>query len=104
MTSNKGIPHGFEHMDLYDGLTSGGHQGYDDYDIWFNKTTGISDPMNPGQGWNYWWGEPYQYEEYLHPTAWTGRLTKEYIEEYNFEKPLFLKASFHRPHSPYDPP
>jgi hypothetical protein len=60
--------------------------------------------MNPGQGWNYWWGEPYQYEEYQHPTAWTGRMTKEYIESYDFEKPLFLKSSFHRPHSPYDPP
>jgi len=31
-------------------------------------------------------------------------MTKEYIESYDFEKPLFLKSSFHRPHSPYDPP
>jgi hypothetical protein len=27
-----------------------------------------------------------------------------YISDYDFEKPLFMKASFHRPHSPYDAP
>ena len=82
MTSNKGISHGYEHMDLYDGLSFFGPnpaEEYDDYDIWFNQTTGIEDPMNPGQSWNYWWGKPYQYEEHLHPTAWTGRMTKEFI-------------------------
>lgn len=104
ITENKGIPHGYDHMELYDGLEADGDKEYDDYDKWFNETTGISNPMNPGQGWNYWWGKPYEYEEYLHPTAWTGKKTVEFIENYDFKKPLFLKASFHRPHSPYDPP
>jgi len=102
-SSNKGIPHGYEYMDLYDGLSQ---PDYDDYDIWFNQTTGIENPMNPGQDWNYWIGKPYEYNEFLHPTSWTGRTTKEYIENYDFksDRPLFLKSSFHRPHSPYDPP
>ena len=38
-------PHGYQHMELYDGLSS---PDYDDYDIWFNETTGIENPMNPG--------------------------------------------------------
>jgi hypothetical protein len=39
-------------MDHYDGLSFFGpnpdQAPFDDYDIWFNKTTGIADPMNPG--------------------------------------------------------
>jgi len=42
--------------------------------------------------------------EKLHPTYWTGQMAKELIRNYDLEQPLFLKISFHRPHSPYDPP
>ena len=42
-------------------------------------------------------------EEY-HPTAWTGRTAVEFLENYDREEPFFLKVSFARPHSPYDPP
>lgn len=43
-------------------------------------------------------------EERLHPTAWTGETAVEFIHHYKDDKPLFLKVSFARPHSPYDPP
>ena len=43
-------------------------------------------------------------DEHLHPTSWTGQTACELIQNYNSDKPLFLKVSFARPHSPYDPP
>ena len=36
--------------------------------------------------------------------AWVGQLATDYIKTYNDTNPFFLKVSFHRPHSPYDPP
>ena len=38
------------------------------------------------------------------PPAWVGQLATDYIKTYNDTNPFFLKVSFHRPHSPYDPP
>lgn len=46
-------------------------------------------------------------DEYFHPTAWVGRAAVKYLSEVNNatdEQPWLLKVSFHRPHSPYDPP
>jgi hypothetical protein len=61
-------------------------------------------PFPDGLDWNTWQSIPWEYDENEHPTAWTGRETVKYISDYSFEKPLFMKASFHRPHSPYDAP
>eukprot|EP01051_Picozoa_sp_SAG22_P010660 SAG22_NODE_970_length_6231_cov_2.345890_5_plen_320_part_00 len=55
-------------------------------------------------GWNGWHGRPYVYPEYLHPTAWVARNAVQFISKYSDPRPWFLKVSFHRPHSPYDPP
>ena len=39
------------------------------------------------------------------PTYWTGEMACQMIQNYdNGNQPLFLKVSFARPHSPYDPP
>lgn len=35
---------------------------------------------------------------------WTGQTACELIRNYDSDQPLFLKVSFARPHSPYDPP
>ena len=44
------------------------------------------------------------FEEYLHPTAWVGQQAVDWISNASAVLPWFLKISFHRPHSPYDPP
>ena len=47
-----------------------------------------------------WFGQ-----EYLHPTAWVGQQAVDWLNsKAKAEEPWFLKVSFHRPHSPYDPP
>ena len=57
-----------------------------------------------GIGWNNHNAGTYKLEERLHPTAWTGQTACELIRNYDSDQPLFLKVSFARPHSPYDPP
>lgn len=58
-----------------------------------------------GDGWNGWHGAPYVYPEYYHPTAWVGREAIKFIKsQVGAAKPFLAKVSFHRPHSPYDPP
>ena len=48
---------------------------------------------------------PINLKESLHPTYWTGEMACQMIQNYdNGNQPLFLKVSFARPHSPYDPP
>ena len=55
-------------------------------------------------------GYAYPYPEELHPTRWTAdaalRMIGRWLERRHAgdNRPLFLKCSFHRPHSPYDPP
>ncbi len=63
-------------------------------------------PDETGIGWNDHSASNYKLSENLHPTYWTGRDgLPTYPKNYdNSEKPLFLKVSFARPHSPYDPP
>ena len=105
------------------------HTGeFDDYDAWFAREMPGKDPQatldwdNDG-GWNGWNGAPFVYDEYYPPTAWVGRQAIDFLQKYanttQFEfknnsssnattttttKPFLLKISFHRPHSPYDPP
>jgi len=38
-----------------------------------------------------------------HPDNYVGSGAVNYLEEYNFEKPLFLMVGFPGPHEPYDP-
>jgi arylsulfatase len=122
-TSNQGISHGYQTTTLYDGLGSfdstkpHDHVGeFDDYDQWFESVMPGKDPQATmdgfdGSGWNSWNGAPFVYDEYYHPTAWVGRRAVEFINKYVNAtkngiptKPFLLKISFHRPHSPYDPP
>jgi arylsulfatase A-like enzyme len=81
----------------------------DDYTAWFNQTFPFADPKATcNLDWNDWPACPYYYEEYMHPTAWTTRaavnVLDDYFKEGNTGNPLLLKVSYHRPHSPYDPP
>lgn len=75
-----------------------------DYREWFQLQAPGKDPDLTGIGWNDHAAGVYQLDERLHPTAWTGQTACELIRNYDNDKPLFLKVSFARPHSPYDPP
>lgn len=103
--------HGWPQQWLYDGLGDGEtSQEVDTYDRWFAAVSGGQDPLatgKPDMDWNSWRGAPYVYEEDWHPTAWVGSTARTWLANYSAsgsEKPFFLKVSFHRPHSPYDPP
>ncbi|HCO67389.1 MAG TPA: arylsulfatase [Dysgonomonas sp.] len=75
-----------------------------DYRQWFKMEAPGLNPDETGIGWNAHQGKTYVLEERLHPTQWTGNQAIRFIQNYNLEQPLFLKISFARPHSPYDPP
>jgi arylsulfatase A-like enzyme len=75
-----------------------------DYRSWFATEAPGLDPDATGLGFNDYDGKPYVLPERLHPTAWTGDVATRFIEQYNRPEPFFLKVSFARPHSPFDPP
>ncbi|MEN8202063.1 MAG: arylsulfatase [Bacteroidota bacterium] len=75
-----------------------------DYRDWFKLHAPGEDPDKTGIGWNEHAAGVYSLEEELHPTSWTGRTAVDLIRNYDLSQPLFLKVSFARPHSPYDPP
>lgn len=101
-TDNSGISHGYNSTYLYDGLEE--NSEFDDYDHWFSKEMPGVDPMKTGLTFNDYRGRAYALPEYYHPTAWVGRAAVDFIQNYSRSEPFFLKVSFHRPHSPYDPP
>ncbi len=75
-----------------------------DYRKWFNLHACGLNPDTTGVGWNDHRGVIYKLPEELHPTTWTGETAVEMIRNYQSEQPMYLKVSFARPHSPYDPP
>lgn len=75
-----------------------------DYRAWFASEAPHLDPDATGIGWNDYTAAPFVLPERLHPTAWTGACAARFIAGYNRAEPFFLKVSFARPHSPYDPP
>lgn len=77
-----------------------------DYRLWFQMQAPGLNPDSTGIGWNAHGAAVFKLPERLHPTAWTGEQACEMIHNYKngSGKPLFLKVSFARPHSPYDPP
>lgn len=77
-----------------------------DYRLWFQMQAPGLNPDSTGIGWNAHGAAAFKLPEDLHPTAWTGKMACEMIRNYDkgTQQPLFLKVSFARPHSPYDPP
>ena len=75
-----------------------------DYRQWFRSKAPDLDPDATGIGWNDYRAGAYALPEELHPTRWTGDRAVEFISTYQRREPFFLKVSFARPHSPYDPP
>lgn len=75
-----------------------------DYRSWFAAMAPMLNPDATGIGWNAYRGGEYVLPEYLHPTRWTGVCATRFLADYDRPEPFFLKVSFARPHSPYDPP
>lgn len=75
-----------------------------DYRAWLMSQYPTIDPDATGLTFNDHRAWPYKLLEELHPTRWTGDTAVRFIETYQEPKPFFLKVSFARPHSPYDPP
>ncbi len=96
--------HGF-HRTILD--ESGREQSVDfrsDYRSWFASVAPALDPDATGVGWNDYRAAVYALPEALHPTRWTADVAVNFLEGYQDAAPFFLKVSFARPHSPYDPP
>lgn len=75
-----------------------------DYEAWFFSQAPSLDPHATGLGWNDYPAKAFALPERLHATRWTGDTAVNFLKEYNSTQPFFLKVSFIRPHSPYDPP
>ena len=76
-----------------------------DYRRWFLKHAPDGADINShGIDWNSCLARPYHLDETLHATTWTVNESIAFLERRDPTKPFFLKTSFARPHSPYDPP
>jgi choline-sulfatase len=75
-----------------------------DYRSWFWSENPDGDPDATDLDWNGYEAKPYALPERLHPTSWIGETAVRFLRDYKRSQPFFLKVSFERPHSPYDPP
>lgn len=75
-----------------------------DYRAWFHSQAPSLNPDETGIGWNDYRAKPYVLPEHLHPTVWTADVATNFLKTYKRPEPFYLKVSFARPHSPYDPP
>jgi arylsulfatase A-like enzyme len=75
-----------------------------DYESWFFSQAPDLNPFATGLLWNDYRARPFALPEALHPTTWTGETAVRFLNSYRRPEPFFLKVSFLRPHSPYDPP
>lgn len=108
----KYITHGYENLETYEGMSR--PSAPDDYARFFHKLHPNENPLDVtchGLGYNDWKACPYgSSNEEQHPTDWTTRQALRYLKNFDFkdeedtDKRMFLKVSYHRPHSPYDPP
>lgn len=96
--------HGFHRTILDESSREESPEFRSDYRAWFASKAPCRDSEATGLDWNGYTARPYALPEELHPTRWTGDVATRFIEDYQEPEPFFLKVSFARPHSPYDPP
>jgi arylsulfatase len=75
-----------------------------DYEAWFWSQLPAGNPHQTGLWWNDYPSKEFALPEQFHPTHWTGDTAVNFLNGWDGKKPFFLKVSFIRPHSPYDPP
>lgn len=98
------ILHGFHRTILDESSRAESPEFLSDYRAWFFSEAPILHPDATGIGFNDYTGGIYKLPERLHPTTWTADVATRFIDSYSNPDPFFLKVSFARPHSPYDPP
>lgn len=84
--------------------TPASDEGRADYEAWFWSQLPSANPHQTGLGWNDHRGRAFALPERFHATQWTGDTAVNFLKTYQRPEPFFLKVSFIRPHSPYDPP
>lgn len=106
---------GFHHVELHDGFLHTNrninrkfyeaYESTDDYLEWLKEKMGYSaDLIDLGIDCNSWVSRPWPFNEMYHPTNWVVTKGIEFLKKRDRTMPFFLKLSFTRPHSPYDPP
>ncbi len=102
---------GFHNVVLHDGFLHDKRQQYpnpeyyDDYLPWLRERLGPSaDICDPAPGCNGYAARVWPWDERWHPTSFVTTKSIEFLRRRDTRKPFFLKASYHRPHSPLDPP
>lgn len=96
--------HGFQTLKLDESGRVESEGFVSDYRAWFASVAPNQNPDATGIGWNEHRAAVYALDESLHPTRWTADEAIRQIKAHDAEQPMFLKLSFARPHSPYDPP
>lgn len=96
--------HGLHSALLYEARRAETPGFVSDYHKWFKEQAPGLDAYATELGSNDYRARVYALAEELHPTYWTGKMAVDFIERYDKGRPFLLKVSFHRPHSPYDPP
>ena len=96
--------HGLHRLLLDEAARADSPEFRSDYQAWFMSEAPNLAYDSTGLDWNGFEAKPYALPEHLHPTHWTGETAVRFLNTYDKPEPFFLKVSFHRPHSPYDPP
>lgn len=96
--------HGFHNLILDEASREETPEFRSDYRAWFASQAPNREVRATGIDSNSYRAGAYVHPEELHPTYWTGEVGRRFIETYDRPEPFFLKVSFVRPHSPYDPP
>lgn len=96
--------HGFHRTILDESSRAESPEFLSDYRAWFAAEAPTLNPDMTNIGWNDYRSSAYALPESLHPTHWTSDVAVRFLEHYDRPEPFFLKVSFARPHSPYDPP
>jgi arylsulfatase A-like enzyme len=96
--------HGYQQMFLDEHSLRRPGEERTDYEAWFYSQLPHENPYATGLGWNDYAARPFAHPERYHPTTWMGDTAVRYLDSYRAAEPFYLKVSFIRPHSPYDPP
>ena len=97
---------GYLHVDRhYDGAYGASFEQSSDYLKFLKAQLGPqADLMDDGLNCNSWMARPWPYAEALHPTNWLVTEAIEFLKTKDPTVPFFLKLSFEKPHSPFNPP
>ncbi len=95
---------GFEELELYSNQDLDGDNP-SDYHKWLeHEGKGLVEDTALAVSSTSWPGKPWTASEKLHPSTWNANRCIELLRRRDPQRPFFMKASFHRPHPPYDPP